>query len=132
MNVLFESIVYHILISEEQRISVDDVIMEIEPSANMSLQIQEARRTYKSAIQSLHKIQQKFNLKLATMENLLAAKHRFQQARLRLKNSEQRGIEARKKLVPLARELFMPKVPPRVAIPSEPGHPLEPTVFILP
>ena len=44
--------------------------MEIEPSAKMSLQIQEARRTYESAIQSLHKIHQKFNLKLAT-ENML-------------------------------------------------------------
>ena len=91
-SVLFESRVRHISVSEGQKVSKDDVLLEIDPSPDAKLQWMEARRAYKSASQKLKKVQERFNLKLATREELLTAEDTLQQARQRLKNLDQSGV----------------------------------------
>ena len=92
VSIRFESRVRHISVSEGQRISKGDVLLEIDPSPHAKLQMEEARRAYKSASQKLKKVQERFNLKLATRGELLTAEDVLQQARQRLKNLEQSGV----------------------------------------
>jgi len=92
VSIRFESRVRHISVSEGQRVSKDDILLEIDPSPDAKLQMEEARRAYKSASQKLKKAQERFNLKLATRGELLTAEDVLQQALQRLKNLEQSGV----------------------------------------
>jgi membrane fusion protein (multidrug efflux system) len=91
-SVLFESRVRHISVIEGQKVSKGDVLLEIDPSPDAKLLMEEARRAYTSASQKLKKVQERFNLKLATREELLTAEDTLQQTRERLKNLEQSGV----------------------------------------
>ena len=92
MSIRFESRVHRILVSEGQKVSKGDLLLEIDPSPDAKLQMEESQRIYKSATQQLKKVQERFNLKLATRGELLTAEDALQQAQQRLKNLEQSGL----------------------------------------
>jgi membrane fusion protein (multidrug efflux system) len=98
VSVPFESRIRRISVSEGQRISKGDILLEIDSSPDAKLQMEQAQRAYTSAGQKLRKVQERVDLKLATKGEFLAAEEVFQQAGLRLKSLEQRGIGREKQL----------------------------------
>jgi membrane fusion protein, multidrug efflux system len=98
VSVPFESWIHRISVSEGQKISKDDILLEIDSSPDAKLQMEQAKRAYTSAEQKLRKIQERVDLKLATRGELLTAEEIFQQAGLRLKSLEQRGIGREKQI----------------------------------
>jgi len=62
VSVPFESRVRRILVTEGQRVSQGDPLLEIEPSADTSLQIQQARNDYESAKKAAEYMRQRFEL----------------------------------------------------------------------
>lgn len=98
VSVPFGSRIRHISVSEGKRISKGDILLEIDPSPDAKLQMEQAQKAYTSASQKLKKVQERVDLKLATRGELLAAEEVFQQAGLRLKSLEQRGIGREKQI----------------------------------
>jgi membrane fusion protein (multidrug efflux system) len=98
VSVPFESRIRRISISEGQKISKGDILLEIDPSPDAKLQVEQAQRAYSSAEQKLRKVKERVDLKLATRGELLAAEEVFQQAGLQLKSLEQRGIGREKQI----------------------------------
>ncbi|MGA7143646.1 MAG: efflux RND transporter periplasmic adaptor subunit [Desulfobacterales bacterium] len=98
ISVPFESRIRRILVSEGQKISKGDILLDIDPSPAAKLQVAQAQRAYTSAEQKLRKVQERVDLKLATSGELLAAEEVFQQAGLQLKSLEQRGIGRQKQI----------------------------------
>jgi membrane fusion protein (multidrug efflux system) len=98
VSVPFESRIRRISVSEGQKVSKGDILLEIDPSPLAKLQMEQAQRAYTSAEQKLRKVQERVDLKLATKGELLTAEEVFQQARLQLKSLEQRGIGREKQI----------------------------------
>ncbi|SRR5579884_168048 len=98
ISVPFESQIHHVMVNDGQRVSIGDVLLEIDPSPNTYLQFEQARNTYELAKQSLKHMQQRFDLRLATNDQLLQAKQAFQQAKLSLESMKKQGINSQKKI----------------------------------
>ena len=94
VSVPFESRVRRVLVTEAQRISQGDALLEIEPSAEAKLQADLARRDFESAQKAFDFMQQRFDLKLAANDQLLQAKQALEQAREKLESLRRRGLEA--------------------------------------
>lgn len=90
ISVPYESRVYRIMVSDAQKISPGDALIETGPSPDTELQIEQARKDYRISEQSLSHTQELFDLKLATNNQLLQAKQTFEQARLALESLEKR------------------------------------------
>jgi membrane fusion protein (multidrug efflux system) len=93
ITVPFESRVRRILVTEGQQVSRGDPLLEIEPSVETNLQTQQARNDYQSAQKALQYIQQRFDLKLATNDQLLQAQQALGQAQAKLESLRGRGSE---------------------------------------
>jgi membrane fusion protein, multidrug efflux system len=93
ITVPFESRVRRILVTEGQQVSRGDPLLEIEPSAETNLQTQQARNEYQSAQKALQYVQQRFDLKLATNDQLLQAQQTLEQAQAKLESLRGRGSE---------------------------------------
>jgi RND family efflux transporter MFP subunit len=93
VSVPFESQVRRIMVSSGQRISRGEVLLEIEPSPDTNLQVEQAHNRYDLAEQNLQHIKQRFDLKLATNDQLIQARQTFQQAKLHLESLEGRGVD---------------------------------------
>jgi membrane fusion protein, multidrug efflux system len=87
----FESRIHHILVSNGQRVSEGEILLETEPSRDTHLQVEEARNAAESAKLALKHMQERFDLKLSTNQELLQAKQAFKEAQLRLESLEQKG-----------------------------------------
>jgi membrane fusion protein, multidrug efflux system len=98
VSVPYESRIRRISVNEGQKISKGDILMEVDPSPDAKLQVEQAQRAYTSADQQLRKVQERVDLKLATRGELLTAEEVFQQAGLQLKSLEQRGIGREKQI----------------------------------
>jgi membrane fusion protein, multidrug efflux system len=98
VSVPFESRIRRISVSEGQKISKGDILLDIDPSPDAKLQVEQAQRAYTSAEQKLRKVQERVDLKLATRGELLAAEEVFQQAGLQLRSLEHRGIGKEKEI----------------------------------
>jgi len=94
ITVPFESRVRRMLVTEGQQVSRGDPLLEIEPSPETNLQIQQARNDYESAKKALEYMQQRFDLKLATNDQLLQAKQALEQAQAKLESMRRRGSES--------------------------------------
>ena len=92
-SVPYESRVHRILVAEAQRVSHGDTLLELEPSPDTTLQTQQARNDYESAKKALEYMQQRFDLKLATNDQLLQTKQALEQAQAKLESLRQRGSE---------------------------------------
>lgn len=93
VSVPFESRIRRILVTESQKVSQGDALLEIEPSADAKLQAEQARNDYEAAKKALHYMQQRFDLKLATNDQLLQAKQVLEQAQTKLESLKRRGID---------------------------------------
>ena len=94
ITVPFESRVRRMLVTEGQQVSRGDPLLEIEPSPDTNLQIQQARNDYESAKKALEYMQQRFDLKLATNDQLLQTKQALEQAQAKLESMRRRGSES--------------------------------------
>ena len=92
-SVPYESRVHRIFVTEAQRVSRGDTLLEIEPSPDTTLQTQQARNDYESAKKALEYMQQRFDLKLATNDQLLQTKQTLEQAQAKLESLRRRGSE---------------------------------------
>ena len=95
----FETQIRHIFAIAGQKISMGEVLLEVDPGPDTRLQVEESRNNFRLAKETLSHMQQRFDLKLATIQQLLQTKQTFQEARLRLKNLRQRGIRKKKHVV---------------------------------
>lgn len=90
----YESRVRRVLVAEGQQVGPGDPLLEIEPSADAQLQIQQARNEYESAQKALHYMQQRLDLQLATNDQVLTGKQAVEQARAKLDSLRARGSES--------------------------------------
>jgi membrane fusion protein (multidrug efflux system) len=94
VSVPFESQVMQIMVSPGQKVSKGNDLLEIKPSPDTALQLEQAVQALDLARQSLQFVERKFELKLATKDQVLQAKQALQQAQLRLKSMKKRGVGA--------------------------------------
>lgn len=92
ISISFESQVRRILVINGQKILPGDILLEINASPDAHLQLEQARSAFDSARQSLQNVQRRFDLKIATEQQVLRAQQACEQARLRLESIEKRGI----------------------------------------
>ena len=88
----FESRVVKVLVRPGQTIAAADPLIEIEPSPDTLLQLNEARDNRDTAQSGLKLVEERLQLKLATRADLLQAQQQYQAAELRLKSLQKRGI----------------------------------------
>ncbi|MGE0822399.1 MAG: efflux RND transporter periplasmic adaptor subunit [Candidatus Binatia bacterium] len=98
ISVPFESQVRHVFVSRGQRVAAGEKLVEIDPSPDTQLQLEETRNALAVAEQNLQYVEQRFALKLATNDQLLQARQASQDARLRLDSLERRGVGRRRAL----------------------------------
>jgi membrane fusion protein (multidrug efflux system) len=94
VSVPFESQVTQIMVSNGQKVSEGNALLEIKPSPDTALQLEQARQAYDLSRQSLQYMERKFELKLATHDQVLQAKQALQQAQSRLESLKKRGVGA--------------------------------------
>ncbi len=92
ISVPFESQVRRLMVINGQNVSPGDILLEINSSPDSLLQLEQARSTFESARQSLQNVQHRFDLKIATEQQVLQAQQASRQAQLRLESMEKRGI----------------------------------------
>ena len=90
-TVSFESRVRRILVTEGQQVSRGDPLLDIEPSPETNLQVEQARNEYEAAQKAFQFMQQRFDLKLATNDQLLQTKQALEQAQTKLESMRRRG-----------------------------------------
>jgi len=73
VSVAFETRVGHILVAPGQFVQENDPLTEIEPSPAAQLQFQQAKNAAEAAQKEFKQTQERFNLKLATNQDLSAA-----------------------------------------------------------
>ncbi len=88
----FESQVMQIMVSNGQKVSQGNDLLEIKPSPDTALQLEQAKQDYDLSRQSLQNMEGKFELKLATNDQVLQARQALQQARSRLESLKKRGV----------------------------------------
>jgi membrane fusion protein (multidrug efflux system) len=98
VSVAYESQVLHVMVSNAQKISVNDALLEIGLSPNTKLRLEQARNEYEISQKSLRHMRELFDLKLATNNQLLQAEQAFQQAELRLESLKQQGVSDQKEI----------------------------------
>jgi membrane fusion protein (multidrug efflux system) len=96
LSVPYESQVLHVMVSNAQKINVNDDLIEIGLSPDTKLQLDQAQNDCRISKESLGHVQELFDLKLATNNQLLGVKQQFQQAELRLESLKQRGISGQR------------------------------------
>jgi membrane fusion protein, multidrug efflux system len=98
ISVPFESQVKNVMVTDGQEVSKGDALLEIKPSPDSKLQLEQAKNTYESSKLSLQHFERLFGLKLATNDQVTQAKQTFQQAELNLESLKKRGINGMKKI----------------------------------
>jgi membrane fusion protein (multidrug efflux system) len=91
ISVPFESRVSHLPVIAGQIVQKNNVLIEIEPSPETQLQLIEARNALDAATKDLQQTQQRFDLKLATNQELQQSQQGLQTARVKLDNLTQHG-----------------------------------------
>ena len=123
ISVPFESQVRRILVDSGQKVSPGDVLFEIAPSLNASLQAEQAQTTYEAMKQNLQHTQELYNLRLATNTQLLQAQQALSQAQLNLESMKKQGIggirEIRSESVGIVQKILV-----REGAVIPPGNPL--------
>jgi len=93
LSVPFESRVRRVLVTEAQKVSQGNTLLEIEPSPDTNLQTQQARNDYEAAQKALQYMQQRLDLQLATNDQLLQTQQALEQAKAKLESMRRRGSE---------------------------------------
>src|SRR5260370_19089862 len=91
VSVAFETRVRHILVAPGQFVQENDPLTEIEPSPAAQLQFQQAKNAAEAARKELKQTQERFNLKLATNQDLSAAEKTARDAEAQLTSLQRAG-----------------------------------------
>lgn len=94
LTAAFDCIVRKVNIAPGARISIGEVLLEIEPSPEAQLQLESARSALVSAAKSLSAAKERFDLKLATSEELRMAEQAELEARQKNNSLETRGLRS--------------------------------------
>ncbi len=92
ISVAFETRVRHILVAPGQFVGEGDALIEIEPSPAAQLQLQQAKNAAESSQRELKQAQERYNLKLATNQDLSAAQKTARDAELQLASLQKAGV----------------------------------------
>ena len=99
VSVPFESRVSRIMVSSGQEVMKGGKLLEIEPSPDTHLQLEQAVSAYESAKQDLEHRRQLFKLKLATNKQVLDAKQALNLAQSNLQSLKKRGVDGRRNIL---------------------------------
>src|SRR6267378_2192499 len=91
MSVAFETRVRHILVAPGQFVKENDALTEIELSPAAQVQFQQAKNAAEAARKELKQTQERFNLKLATNQDLSAAEKTARDAEAQLTALQRAG-----------------------------------------
>jgi membrane fusion protein, multidrug efflux system len=94
VSVAFESRVNHVLVAAGQLVGTDDPLLEIEASPATDLLLRQAQNTLEVAQRELTQTQERFNLKLATNQELNQAQKAARDAELQLQAFQQEGARS--------------------------------------
>lgn len=92
-SVPYESRVKRILVAGGQVIPANTPLIEVEPSPDTLLQLDQARNDRDAAKSTLLLVQQRLDLKLATRSDQLQAQQQLDAAELRVRSLESRGMD---------------------------------------
>src|SRR5439155_178907 len=95
LSAQFDGVVDKLKVTVGQQVNKGDVLAEVVPAPEMVLAIKEARETAEAAEKDLKLAQQRYDLKLATAQELAAAQSALRSARLKLESLQQRGLGER-------------------------------------
>lgn len=95
----YECVVRAVASAAGASVNAGDPLLEIDPSPDTKLALDSARSAAVLATKSLAATQQRFDLKLATSQDLLVAQQADQDARLKLASLEARGLGGDGKIV---------------------------------
>ncbi len=93
VSVLFDSVVNHVLVAAGEMVTNGQVLVDIQPSANARLQLAQAKAAVAAEEVNLKQIQQRYDLKFATDQDLAQAQKAFDAAKLQLQSMESQGVE---------------------------------------
>jgi membrane fusion protein (multidrug efflux system) len=88
----FDGVVRKIHVSVGATVAAGDVLVEVDPSPDAKLAADSARSLLALATKSLAAVQQRYDLKLATSQDLLAAQQAADDARLKAESFAARGL----------------------------------------
>lgn len=88
----FDCLVRTVEVGPGARVAAGDLLLEIEPSPDAKLALASARTALAAAEESLATTRQRYDLKLATSQELLGAKQAADDARLKLASLDARGL----------------------------------------
>jgi membrane fusion protein, multidrug efflux system len=88
----FDCLVRAVYMSVGSRVAAGDVLLEIEPTSDTKLAVASARTALTLAEKTVLATQERYDLKLATNQDLLAAKQTADDARLKVASFEARGL----------------------------------------
>jgi len=91
VSIAFETRVRHILVAPGQFVRENDPLIEIELSPGAQVQFQQAKNAAEAARQELKQTQERFNLKLATNQDLSAAEKTARDAEAQLASLQRAG-----------------------------------------
>ena len=91
-SVPYEIRVSRIMVSAGQKISRNDPLLEVEPSPDTLLQLEQAKNAYEISKQGLEHVRQLFDLKLATNTQVLKEQEAFRKASLQLESLRKMGV----------------------------------------
>ncbi|MDA8168630.1 MAG: efflux RND transporter periplasmic adaptor subunit [Nitrospiraceae bacterium] len=92
----YETRVSRVMVSSGQKISKGDALLEIEPSPDTLLKLEQAKNSYEISKQNLDHVKQLFSLKLATNAQILKAQEVFRRASLQLESLRNRGVDGKR------------------------------------
>src|SRR5712691_407772 len=98
VSAAYETRIRHVLVAPGESVTVGQPLVEIDPSPATQLQLAEARSAAQAAQKELDQAQQKFNLKLATNQDLGQAKKAAESAQLQLQTLEKQGAASPQQL----------------------------------
>jgi membrane fusion protein, multidrug efflux system len=92
VSVSFESQIVRVMVSAGQKVSRGNDLLELKPSPGTRLALEQAQEAYAVSRLGLQHMQRRFELKLATNDQVLQARQTMEQARLKLASMKKRGI----------------------------------------
>ncbi len=98
LSVPFESRIGRLTVNEGQEVSQGDPLLELGPSPDTRVKFQQAREAYDVAAEALTNMERKFQLRLATNDQLLQARQTLEQVRLSLDSMKNQGIDGQREL----------------------------------
>lgn len=93
LSVPFEARVRNCPVTPGQVVARGDVLVEIEPSPATALQVKQTRGALETAAKLLTQVRNRFDLKLATNQELLAAERDWQAAQLQMESLNKMDID---------------------------------------